>query len=280
MFALGTPLEDFMNMKLRTAVGIAALGLSTLAAAQVTFYEFEGFRGRSFTVDALTPNFDPLGYNDRARSAIVDNGRWEVCEDAGFNGRCAIIRRGSYESLSGMGLNAKISSVRPVGRNADVVSVYEAPPQYAQPSYPYYQRPGETLYEAQVTSVRAVVGPPEQRCWVEREQVREPSGANIPGAIVGAVIGGVLGHQVGSGRGRDAATVGGAVVGGAVGANVGRGSGEVYGRDVQRCTNVSSSAQPAYWDVTYNFNGYDYRAQMTAPPGPTLTVNGNGEPRG
>jgi|KBSSwiStaDraftv2_1062776.scaffolds.fasta_scaffold48284_4 uncharacterized protein YcfJ len=267
-----------MNRKFRIAVGIAALGVSTLAVAQVTFYEGDGFRGQAFTVDQLTPNFDPLGFNDRARSAVVQRGRWEVCEDANFQGRCTILRPGSYESLSGMGMNRKISSVRPVDRNA--AAVYEAPPQYAQPNYSYYQRPGERLYEAPVTSVHAVVGSPEQRCWIEREQVREGGGANVPGAIVGAVIGGVLGHQIGSGRGNDVATVGGAVVGGAVGANVNRGSGTVYDRDVQRCATTPTSYQPAYYDVTYNFNGYEHRAQLSSPPGPTLTVNGNGEPRG
>src|SRR6202162_3304363 len=39
---------------------------------------------------------------------------------------------------------------------------------YAPPAYDYRRRPNETLYEANVSSVRAVVGPPEQRCWVDR----------------------------------------------------------------------------------------------------------------
>jgi hypothetical protein len=43
-----------MNRKFRIAVGIAALGVSTLAVAQVTFYEGDGFRGQAFTVDQLT----------------------------------------------------------------------------------------------------------------------------------------------------------------------------------------------------------------------------------
>jgi uncharacterized protein YcfJ len=109
--------------------------------------------------------------------------------------------------------------------------------------------------------------------------VHESSGPNIPGAIVGGVIGGVLGHQIGGGRGKDVATAGGAVAGAAIGANVGRDS-SVSERDVQRCTDVSSF-QPAYWDVTYVFQGVSHRAQFSAPPaGPTITVNGNGEPRG
>ncbi len=265
-----------MRFKLRTLVGVAAIGLATQAAAQVTFYEGDGFRGRTFTVDNVVPNFDPLGFNDRARSAIVDRGNWEVCEDAGFRGRCVVLRPGNYDSLSGMGMNRRISSVRP----ADGQARYDTSEPVAAPTYPYYQRPNERIYEAQVTSVRAVVGPPEQRCWVERQQVyQDRSGANVPGAIVGAVIGGVLGHQIGGGRGQDVATAGGAVAGAAIGSNVGRGGG-AYDRDVQRCENVSSNARPDYWDVTYNFRGIEHRVQLSAPPGPTIAVNANGEPRG
>ncbi len=157
-----------------------------------------------------------------------------------------------------------------------------APVLLAAPAYEYGQPPQERLYEARVTSVRAVVGAPEQRCWVERQQIVDDrsNAANVPGAIVGAVVGGVLGHQVGSGRGRDVATAGGAVAGAAIGANVGRGGAQVYNQDVQRCATVESQARPEYWDVTYNFRGVVHRAQMSAPPGRTLTVDGNGEPRG
>jgi uncharacterized protein YcfJ len=262
-----------MHMTLKTLFGVAAIGFATQAAAQVTFYEGEGFRGRAFRVDNTIMNFDRTGFNDRARSAIVDRGRWEVCEDARFEGRCTVLRPGNYESLAGMGMDKRISSVRPVNRAA---YENEAPPPIAAPAYDYRQRPSERLYQAPVTSVHAVVGPPEQRCWVERERVSD-GGANVPGAVVGAIIGGVLGHQVGGGRGRDVATAGGAVAGAAIGANTGGGS--VYGQNVQRCTNVQSQGPPDYWDVTYNYRGVEHRVQMSAPPGPTVTVNGNGEPR-
>jgi uncharacterized protein YcfJ len=268
-------MEAKMKLTLKAALGVAAVLFAAQAAAQVTFYEGEGFRGRPFTVDRTLWNLDPTGFNDRARSAVVDHGRWEVCEDAGFKGRCVVLRPGSYDSLAGMGMNAKISSVRPISQNAR--NDYDAPQPLAAPTYDYRQRPGERLYQAPVTSVRAVVGPPEQRCWVERQQVNNSS-ANVPGAIAGAIIGGVLGHQIGSGRGRDVATAGGAVAGAALGANVNRGGS--YGQDVQRCENVQGSAQPDYWDVTYNFRGVEHRAQLGAPPGPTITVNDNGEPRG
>ena len=147
-------------------------------------------------------------------------------------------------------------------------------------AYDYRRRENEPLYEAPVTSVRAVVGPPQQRCWVERQVVDTGSpGINVPGAVVGGVVGGILGHQIGSGRGQDLATGIGAVGGAVVGANVGRdAAGTVYTQDVQRCANVPAAAVD-YWDVTYNFRGYEHRVQTTSPPGRTILVNGQGEPR-
>ena len=163
-------------------------------------------------------------------------------------------------------------------RQADQAQALAAAP---APAYDYRRRGNEPLYEAPVTSVRAVVGPPTQRCWVERQTVDTGSaGVNVPGAVVGGVVGGILGHQIGSGRGRDVATGIGAATGAVVGANVGRDSpGTVYTQDVQRCENVSSAATLDYWDVTYNFRGYEHHVQMTSPPGRTVLVNAQGEPR-
>jgi uncharacterized protein YcfJ len=158
---------------------------------------------------------------------------------------------------------------------------YPYPNTQVQPGQPmaqpdYRRRPNETLYEANVTSMRAVVAPGPQRCWIEREPVAQPS-RNVPGAIVGGVIGGILGHQIGRGTGQDIATVGGAVAGAAVGSNVGR-NGTAQTQDVQRCT-TDTGAATEYWDVTYTFRGMSHQVQMTSPPGRTILVNGNGEPR-
>lgn len=286
---------------LKLALAVAGLALATQAAAQITFYEGEGFRGQAFTADRPIWDFDPYGFNDRAQSIVVSSGRWEVCEHARFQGQCVLLQPGNYDSLESLGLRERISSVRPVDRLAAydngpppdyrqpaVVAPaygYQAPgPVYgnqAPPAYGYQAAPGERLYQVPVNSVHAVVGPPEQRCWVERQQVYEDRrGANVPGAIAGAVIGGILGHQVGGGRGRDVATAGGAVAGAAIGANVGRGDQSTYSQDVQRCENVQGQLQPDYWDVSYNFRGVEHHVQMSAPPGATITVDDNGDPRG
>ena len=188
----------------------AGLAVATQAFADITFYENEGFGGRSFSASSTVGNFERAGFNDRASSVIVLNQRWEVCEDARFAGRCVVLGPGRYPSLTAMGLGDRISSVRIVASAASVEdSRYAPPPMMVRD---YRRRQDERVYDAHVTSVRAVVGPAAQRCWVEREQASDNRNeSNIPAALAGAVIGGILGHQVGSGRGNDLATVGGAV---------------------------------------------------------------------
>ncbi len=248
-------------------------------ASQVIFYENEGFQGRTLTADQSVENFGNTGFNDRASSAVVLGQRWEVCSDSRFSGQCMVLKPGRYGSLASMGMNDRISSVRAVDWNMRVDDRRYAPPPAVV--YDSRRRNEERLFEATVTSARAVVGPAEQRCWMEREEVPATRGdANVGGAVVGALLGGILGHQVGGGVGKDIATVGGAVAGAAVGSNVGRNSsGQPTTRDVQRCTSRPSNAATAYWDVSYNFRGVEHRVQMTAAPGATIQVNALGEPR-
>ena len=269
-----------MNRKIKIALAVTALILGTQALAQVTFYEGEGFRGRAFTTDKQVRNFDRTGFNDRASSVVVDRGRWEVCEHANYGGRCVVLRRGSYDTLANLRMENTISSVRPADNRRRYDNEVEA--QLDQPNYAWRRRANERVFNAPVTSVHAVMGQPTERCWVERQQVSEPSRGdrNVGGAIAGALIGGVLGHQVGGGTGKDIATVGGAVAGGVIGSNVGRdNNNNTYAsHDVRRCENTTSGT-PAYWDVTYNFRGRDHQMQMTSAPGTTIAVNGDGEPR-
>lgn len=267
-----------MQIKLKAVLGgVAALVLAQTAMAQITLYEREGFRGRAVTINGPMRNLDRQGLGDSAASIIVDRGRWEVCERPRFEGRCAVLRRGHYDSLRGSGLEWDISSVRP----ADNRRRYDFEPQVStQPVYEYRRRASERVYEVPVAWSRAVMGPPNQRCWMERQAVPvASSNTNVGGALAGALIGGILGHQVGGGSGKDAATAAGVVAGAAIGANSGGSGGTVYGtQDVQRCT-TNYSGPPAYWDVAYNFRGTEHRIQMSSAPPATITVNERGEPR-
>ena len=278
-----------MNTRIKAGLGLATLAFAACASAQgqITFYEGEGFRGRTFATTRPVADFVRVGFNDRASSVVVDSGRWEACDDARFGGRCVVLRPGSYDSLSGLGMENRISSVRPVRDDRDYSN--NAPEPLAAPTYDYRRIPNERLYSVPVTSARAVVATPERRCWVERQQVAsaEPEqrrGNSVGGAIVGGLLGGILGHQIGGGSGNTVATIGGAVAGGlagnAVGGRVGANNdNNVTTRDVQRCDAPVANAAPEYWDVTYNFQGTEHHAQMSARPGRTINVNRNGEPR-
>jgi len=259
-------------MGLNDRVSSARVAGNTAPAAvvpQVTFYENEGFTGRTFVTNNLVGDLTRNQFNDRASSVVVVGSPWQLCENIQFGGRCIVLQPGQYPSMAAMGLNDRVSSVRVADRNAPA---YVAAPDYRR-------RDNERLYEANVTSVRAVVGTPEQRCWVEPGQVAQTQGnINIPGALIGAVLGGVLGHQVGGGTGKDLATAGGAIAGGALGANMGRTT-QTATQDVQRCESTPNQAQAQYWDVSYNFRGQEHRTQMTTPPAATITVNEQGEPR-
>jgi uncharacterized protein YcfJ len=258
----------------------SAFVFAAQAGAQVTFYEQDGFQGRSFTTQQRVGNLGRSGFNDRASSVVVVGERWQACEDVRFSGRCTVLRPGQYPSLTAMGLNDRVSSVRPLQASERVAESDYAPmPTVVQD---FRRRRSERLYDADVTSARAVVGTPAQRCWIEREQVgqQQQGNLNVPGAAIGAVIGGILGHQVGGGSGKQIATVGGAVGGAALGAQYGRGDAPgAVTRDVQRCDGNPAQATPSYWDVTYQFRGQQHRIQMATAPGRTIPVNRNGEPR-
>jgi uncharacterized protein YcfJ len=278
-----------MTMSIAQALlATSALAFSLPAAAQVTFYEQEGFQGRTFNTQQRVASLERSNFSNQASSVIVVGSRYQVCEDTRFEGRCTVLRPGQYPSLQAMGLNDRISSVRPLPASQKVAEADYAPmPVVAQD---FRRRREERLFEADVVSAKAVAGTPAQRCWMEREQVvqQQPQQQvqgdyNLPGAAIGAVIGGILGHQVGGGSGQKIATVGGAVGGAALGAQYGRGTTSAAAapitQDVRRCDGNAAQATPAYWDVTYQFRGQQHRIQTARDPGRTVTVNRNGEPR-
>ena len=158
-----------MKTYLSILFALSAVALSAQATAQITLYEHDGFRGRAFTTGREVSNFEHTGFNDRASSVIVEHGRWEVCDDARFRGHCVVLREGNYGSLSGMGLNDRLSSVRPVARRDRYEN--EAPAPMPVANYEWRRRPNERVSEVAITSSHAVYGEAERRCWVERERV-------------------------------------------------------------------------------------------------------------
>ena len=120
-----------MHSIARCVLAATALTLGGQAAAQqITFFEREGYEGRSVTTEAPISNLERAV---RASSAVV-SGEWEVCDEPGFTGRCVVLLPGEYPSLRGLGLSNSISSVKAARREAS------APP--SGPQITFYEQPG------------------------------------------------------------------------------------------------------------------------------------------
>ncbi len=279
-----------MNPSAKTAVAMLLSILAAPSLAQITLYEHDNFRGRAIDVIDLVTNLKRADFNDTTSSVSIERGVWEVCDDAGFRGRCEVLGPGNYPTMREFGLNDRISSLRPVPRSGGL-------PPGGRPSgrpgydddYAYRPRANERLYEAEVTSVRTVFEQRDRRCWHDGKAARRDD-PNVGGIVLGGIIGGILGHQIGDGSGRTAATVGGAVAGAAIGSKAGRDRDRERGRDydydydrgyergMRRCDD-GRSGQPAYYDVSYEFRGVEHWVRMNRPPRRTITVNARGEPR-
>ncbi len=85
------------------------------SAAEITFWEGPGFRGRTYSSNQTIANFADVGFNDRASSVVIRSGSWQLCGDAYFRGRCVTLGPGEYPSLASMGLENSVSSVRELG---------------------------------------------------------------------------------------------------------------------------------------------------------------------
>ncbi|MBL4616854.1 MAG: hypothetical protein JKY46_04100 [Robiginitomaculum sp.] len=80
---------------------------------QIALFEERGYRGTKVTIRGEVADLRRSGFSDRASSIQLQNGRWEVCENSFFGGRCEIIDY-SVTDLSRLRLNNRISSIRPV----------------------------------------------------------------------------------------------------------------------------------------------------------------------
>jgi hypothetical protein len=132
-------------------LSIIAMAAGSAAADRITFYQDDNYGGRQFTADRPVTNFANNGFNDRVRSAVVHDGRWEICVDADFNGGCGVLGPGAYPNLGAYA--GRISSVRPIdgrdgrysnnryddrGRNREARATLYEGPNLSGRSYPVY----------------------------------------------------------------------------------------------------------------------------------------------
>ncbi len=157
--------------------------------AQITLFDQDDYRGRSLTVEVQSGHLGALSFNDRASSAVVNGGAWELCTNANFAGRCTVLRPGQYPALQDLGMDDRVTSLRPHGdnprdgqyktereRNTALAAARTTAMTAAERSdngrstagaYDARRRGNERLFVVTLNSVREVRGNAERRCWVE-----------------------------------------------------------------------------------------------------------------
>lgn len=102
-----------------------ALAVTSAWAGQITLYERPDFRGPSVVANERIDTVARQGLGDTASSLVVSDGKWEVCTQPYFRGRCTELSPGNYPSLS-VSLNGRVASARQIGY-ADPSPVTMAP---------------------------------------------------------------------------------------------------------------------------------------------------------
>lgn len=129
---------------------------------------------------------------------------------------------------------------------------------------------------------------PRRECWDEVREVRSAryDGSHSKGGMVlGGIIGGVVGHQIGSGRGKDVATVAGTLIGAAVGHDISAERGARYSAPreeyVERCAvryEEEYEERIEGYRVTYLYHGREYTTRLPYDPGDRIRVRVDIEP--
>lgn len=142
--------------------------------------------------------------------------------------------------------------------------------------------------QGRVTSVTPrleQISVPRQICETTyQEQVTQARRPSIAGSVIGGIAGGLLGSTVGRGNGRIAMAAVGAGVGAVVGDRMSQRN-QVNDRQVrmvpiQTCREVADvQTIESGYDVTYQYNGREYRTVTTQHPGSTIEVDVSVLPR-
>jgi hypothetical protein len=121
-----------MNRFLAAAAAACACvpALAQEPRGEVIVFERADFAGRSVTLRDDMGNLALAGFNDRAASLFVLDGRWEFCTDAWFRGSCRLYGPGQHRRLGEQ--SRRISSGRLVG---------------AAPGIGHAMRPGEGRWQ-------------------------------------------------------------------------------------------------------------------------------------
>jgi hypothetical protein len=76
----------------------------------ITLYESPGLTGQSFSASGAIATLGGR-FNDRASSAYISSGNWQLCADADYRSSCEVLGPGRHDNLGGV--TGQVSSIRP-----------------------------------------------------------------------------------------------------------------------------------------------------------------------
>lgn len=98
------------SARLRPSGRRGGRALPPVVGVRIILFTGANFTGNSMTIDRALPS---LGvFTNRARSARIVGGRWDLCDAPRYGGRCATVT-GDVRDLSRLRLDRRIESVRP-----------------------------------------------------------------------------------------------------------------------------------------------------------------------
>ncbi|MDO8902256.1 MAG: beta/gamma crystallin-related protein [Phenylobacterium sp.] len=105
------------SVVLTAVMAVAALGAGPVAAQNygggrqpsAILFDQPNFQGRQTTIYGLATNL-PRDWNDKTMSARFQ-GRWRVCEDSDFRGRCQDVT-GDVPNMNSLGMAERITSLQ------------------------------------------------------------------------------------------------------------------------------------------------------------------------
>ena len=87
-------------------------GAGPVGGGSIVLFESPGMTGRSYTLNGPMRNFDGTGFNDRASSAVINSGTWQLCADADYQSSCEVLGPGQWPNLGSV--TGRVSSARPM----------------------------------------------------------------------------------------------------------------------------------------------------------------------
>lgn len=80
----------------------------------ISVYEHGDFKGWELSFTGVQVSNVGSDANDKISSVKITSGKWELFVDADFKGKSIVLGKGAINSLSPLGFNDKVSSLRPV----------------------------------------------------------------------------------------------------------------------------------------------------------------------